>query len=59
MDEDIKKVIDTFVESHLGPLIEDLSDQALQLKFDKGATAKLAGWKKLVFIDRIIIIDHC
>jgi hypothetical protein len=35
MDEDIKKVIDTFVKSHLGPLIEDLSDQALQLKFDK------------------------
>jgi hypothetical protein len=55
MDEEVKKVINTFVKSHVGPLIEDLSDQALQLKFDKGAITKLAGWKKLVFIDRIVI----
>jgi hypothetical protein len=58
MDEDIKKVIQNFVNNHLSPLLGDLSDQALQMKFDKGAIAKLEGWKKLVCIDWIMIW-HC
>jgi hypothetical protein len=58
MDEDIREVIDKFVNNHLRRLIGDLSDQALQLKFDEGAAEKLVGWKKLVFIDWVMIY-HC
>jgi hypothetical protein len=58
MDEHIRKVIHKFVDNHLHRLIGDLSDQALQLKFDEEAAAKLAEWKKLVFLDSIMTY-HC
>ena len=52
----VQKVMSKFVDKHLDPLVEDLSDPELQLKFEKGAVANLDEWKNLVTAHHCVAI---